>query len=125
MSKRKKPLVVREKKAYTPFPPAQTPRKVDLQIESGEYFLNESQREAKKKTEKIAAAKEKSKEKRKLRELEFIAPEEPIISQEAETHTEIRQKKKSRKENTEVQEFERDDDEVEKKHSKKKRARTA
>ena len=123
MSKRKKPLLVREKKAYTPFPPAQTPRKVDLQIESGEYFLNESQREAKKKSEKIAAAKEKSKEKRKLREQEFVAPEEPIVSEEAEERTEKRQKKKSRK-NYEVQEDEHDNED-ERKHSKKKRARTA
>jgi ribosomal RNA assembly protein len=36
---RKKPKKVREVKEYTPFPPPQQPRKEDLQIESGEYFL--------------------------------------------------------------------------------------
>ncbi|CAN0140881.1 unnamed protein product, partial [Ectocarpus sp. 13 AM-2016] len=50
--KRKKPAVIREKKVYTPFPPAQTPRKVDEQLESGEFFLNERQRKAKKRAEK-------------------------------------------------------------------------
>ena len=38
----KKPLKTRPTKAYTPFPPAQQPSKVDLQIESGEYFAPES-----------------------------------------------------------------------------------
>jgi ribosomal RNA assembly protein len=75
-SKRKKPLVVREKKSYTPFPPAQQPSKVDLQLESGEYFLNEQQREAKKRAEKRAAAKEKSSEKKRQRDEEFVAPQE-------------------------------------------------
>ena len=51
---RKKPKVVREKKSYTPFPPAQLPSKVDLQLESGEYFLDERQREQRKRAEKKA-----------------------------------------------------------------------
>ena len=37
----KKPLKVREKKPYTPFPPPQPPSKIDLQIASGEYFAPE------------------------------------------------------------------------------------
>ncbi|CBJ26090.1 conserved unknown protein [Ectocarpus siliculosus] len=66
--KRKKPAVIREKKVYTPFPPAQTPRKVDEQLESGEFFLNERQRKAKKRAEKKAKSAELSAAKRKNRE---------------------------------------------------------
>ena len=38
----KKPLKIREKKPYTPFPPPQPPSKIDLQIASGEYFAPEA-----------------------------------------------------------------------------------
>lgn len=46
----------KKKKVYTPFPPPQQPRKVDLQLESGEYFLKSQEkeaREAKRRKEKV------------------------------------------------------------------------
>ena len=45
--KKEKKKEKKEKKVYTPFPPAQTPRKVDLQLESGEYFLSKHEKKRK------------------------------------------------------------------------------
>merc|ERR1719347_2514935 len=67
LSKRKQPLKKREKKPYTPFPPAPVMSKVDKELESGEYFLKEKERKAKKaaeKREKQATAEDKQKAKR-------------------------------------------------------------
>ncbi len=36
-----------KKKEYTPFPPPQLPSKVDLQLESGEYFLSKETKASK------------------------------------------------------------------------------
>ena len=47
--KRRKPRVIRQKQPYTPFPPSIQPSKVDLQMESGEYFLKNSESSAQKK----------------------------------------------------------------------------
>jgi ribosomal RNA assembly protein len=78
---RKKPLAVRKKKEYTPFPPAQISSKVDKQLETGEYFLNEKQRKAKKRQEKREKADEVTAEKRKQRQASFMPPKElPKIS---------------------------------------------
>lgn len=67
---RRKPKVHKVKKPYTPFPPPQQPSKVDLQLESGEYFVSERTRKARQLADKKAAAKDKSERKRAAREME-------------------------------------------------------
>jgi ribosomal RNA assembly protein len=78
LSKRRVPHVVtdKSKKAYTPFPPPQEKSKVDLQIESGEYFLGKQARERAAQEERLEKQKEKKKEKLKERAKEFEAPKE-------------------------------------------------
>lgn len=105
LSKRRVPHNVTDKakKVYTPFPPAQEKSKVDLQIESGEYFLSKQAKERREREHREQAMREKMDDKRKQRESAFVAPEEP---------GEKKEKKKKRKE--------RDSDEGEKKKKKKK-----
>lgn len=75
---RKKPKKIRnvEKKVYTPFPPAQLPRKVDLEIESGEYFLSKREKQMKKLNEQKEKQMEREIERQEERAKDFVAPEE-------------------------------------------------
>lgn len=98
MSKRKKPLVVSEKRSYTPFPPAPVPSKIDLQIESGEYFLNEAQRKLKNKVDKQEVSKIKSQEKKVARLAEFIPPaEKDYYNDDNEDNDETKKRKKKKR----------------------------
>ncbi len=78
LSKRRKPLNVtdKSKKTYTPFPPAPEKSKVDLQIESGEYFLSKEAKQRAAEAERAEKAKQKKEEKKREREKEFVPPEE-------------------------------------------------
>ncbi|KAJ8485969.1 hypothetical protein OPV22_018454 [Ensete ventricosum] len=67
----------KEKKPYTPFPPPQQPSKIDLQLESGEYFLSDKKKSAKKWQEKQEKQAEKAAENKRKREAAFIPPKEP------------------------------------------------
>jgi ribosomal RNA assembly protein len=78
LSKRHVPLKVtdKSKKVYTPFPPPQEKSKVDLQIESGEYFLGKQAKERAAREERLNKQKEKKVEKAKERKKDFVAPKE-------------------------------------------------
>ena len=78
LSKRKKPLKItdKSKKPYTPFPPPQEKSKVDLQIESGEYFLGKQAMERAAKEKREEQQREKQAEKEAARQKEFVPPQE-------------------------------------------------
>lgn len=74
---KQKKVKQKEKKPYTPFPPPQQPSKIDLQLESGEYFLSEERKAAKKWHEKQEKQSEKTAENKRKREAAFVPPKEP------------------------------------------------
>merc|ERR1711918_235684 len=75
--KRKKVEI--KKRVYTPFPPAPQPSKIDQQLGSGEYFLNEKQRQLKKNYEKQEEVREKTLQKKLEREKEYLPPPEEKV----------------------------------------------
>ncbi|KAF7560528.1 hypothetical protein G7046_g3616 [Stylonectria norvegica] len=78
LSHRRVPLNVTDKgkKNYTPFPPAPEKSKVDMQIESGEYFLGKEAKERAAQNNRKEQQKERKAEKAKDRGSEFVPPEE-------------------------------------------------
>jgi len=69
--KRKKKKI-KEKKEYTPFPPSQPLRKIDHQLETGEYFLSQEEKRAKSKAERSAKKQKELAKKRKKRADELV-----------------------------------------------------
>ncbi|MCO5583281.1 hypothetical protein L7F22_037191 [Adiantum nelumboides] len=58
----------KKKKVYTPFPPPQQPSKIDLQIESGEYFLKPREKKERIEAEREKRQESKQREREKERE---------------------------------------------------------
>ena len=113
LSKRRKPFKVtdKSKKVYTPFPPPQEKSKVDLQIESGEFFLGKQAKERARKEETMERQREKRAEKAKEQEKEFVPPKEDLGE---------RKNKKKRKRQDE-EEMDDDGGRVERRQDKKKK----
>lgn len=71
---------VKDTKTEKPlFPPPPMPRKEDLQMLSGEYFLKPAAKKAREQVAKKERQVEKKKEKDAKREQRFVAPEEPVL----------------------------------------------
>jgi ribosomal RNA assembly protein len=104
LSKRRKPFKVIDKsrKIYTPFPPAQEKSKVDLQIESGEYFLAKQAKVRAEKQERLDRQKERTEKRQKERADAFVAPKEEKPEKNREIHPEIGEKVKRVKKSKEV-----------------------
>lgn len=78
LNKRHTPFKVTDKsnKVYTPFPPPQEKSKIDLQIESGEYFLAKQAKERAKEQDRLEKQRERKEEKQRERAQAFVAPKE-------------------------------------------------
>jgi ribosomal RNA assembly protein len=75
-TKKPKKVVKKKSSSASPFPKENLPRKEDLLMETGEYFLSKKEREVKKIAERNEAQKEKSSAKRKEMEKAYVAPKE-------------------------------------------------
>lgn len=114
LSKRRVPHNVtdKSKKTYTPFPPAPEKSKVDLQIESGEFFLSKQAKERRAREDRDQRVRERMEEKRLERAADFVPPTE---SGDADA---MGGKRKKRRDETEEERAER----KEKKRRKKEAA---
>lgn len=95
LSKRQKPLKVTDKtkKPYTPFPPPQEKSKVDLQIESGEYFLGKQAKERAMKEKREERQRDRQAEKKMARRKEFVPPQEDKLENSGASHKEKKRKR--------------------------------
>ncbi|KAJ9553850.1 hypothetical protein OSB04_017895 [Centaurea solstitialis] len=85
---KQKKVKSKEKKEYTPFPPPQPPSKIDMQLDSGEYFLSDKKKSAKKWQERQEKQAEKTAENKRKREEAFKPPEEAPVQEQGKNDKE-------------------------------------
>ncbi|KAI3805245.1 hypothetical protein L1987_27447 [Smallanthus sonchifolius] len=83
---KQKKVKTKEKKEYTPFPPPQPPSKIDMQLDSGEYFLSDKKKSSKKWQERQEKQAEKTAENKRKREEAFKALEEAQMQDDDKNH---------------------------------------
>lgn len=81
---KKKKVVKKQEKEYEPFPPAQLPRKIDMMLESGEYFAQEGKKKKKKNVdnEEVNQRVEERNMKKQEKKNRLIAPEEKTVEED-------------------------------------------
>ncbi|CAG9786639.1 unnamed protein product [Diatraea saccharalis] len=90
---RKQPKKIKTK-PYTPFPPPQIESKIDQELATGEYFLKDEQKRAKRRHEKEEKQAEAKRSKHEQRQKDFIPPEEkPVETSNPDTAVNIKQLK--------------------------------
>ena len=67
--------MVKKKGPYTPFPPPQQPSKIDLQLESGEFFLNQHTKRKKEAAAKRDGQAQRTAARHRDRAASFVAPQ--------------------------------------------------
>eukprot|EP00038_Savillea_parva_P026178 m.51973 g.51973 ORF g.51973 m.51973 type:complete len:397 (+) comp7347_c0_seq1:149-1339(+) len=77
---KKKKVKIESKKDKPLFPPAPTPSKVDLQLESGEYFLRQEEKAARLRKQKEDAQAQTSAKRQAERQQAYVAPKEDAPS---------------------------------------------
>ncbi|KAF5448179.1 hypothetical protein F2P56_028735 [Juglans regia] len=82
---KQKKVKTKEKKPYTPFPPPQQPSKIDEQLASGEFFMSQKKKSAKKWREKQEQQAQKTAENKRKREAAFVPPEVELRDREAKS----------------------------------------
>merc|ERR1711865_144115 len=75
-AKKKKQAAATKKPSYNPFPPEQIPRKIDEQLESGEYFLSQDTKKRKKDDETALKQEQSAVKQAKKRRKAFKQPPE-------------------------------------------------
>lgn len=127
---RKKPKQVKDaeakgkkEKVYTPFPPQQLPRKVDLQIESGEYFLSNREKKVKELQEKKKKQEEMKQVRQEEKAKDYLAPEESVRENPLLKKEKKDKKDKKRKHSDDAEDIasSSNDSHGEKKHKKEKK----
>jgi len=89
ISKRKQPKAKKPKKEYTPFPPPLPLSKIDKELETGEFFLKESEKKARRNKERQEKQKISAKSQIERRNQAFIAPEEDTTKSKSTKNTSL------------------------------------
>ncbi|KAF8822355.1 putative ribosomal rna assembly protein mis3 [Cardiosporidium cionae] len=117
-NQKQKKIKIKTKKNKSLFAPEQTPRKEDLMMESGEYFIDEEERKKKKEQTKRSQQLEKTMAKRKAREDENLQSQPP--KKKSKAPVEANKEESLQELSTKIKESAKIQEKTEKSRSKRK-----